>query len=89
MSQSYTLKFPFTTAAGVRVERVEMRRLKRKDLKAAMQFSKDDVEQENFLLGRMCGMVPEDIDELDVADSKELTTFFRRMAEGSAELTQG
>ena len=56
MSQTYTLKFPFTTAAGTRIERIEMRRLLRKDLKAAMQFSKDDIEQEDFLLARLSGM---------------------------------
>ncbi|QOK91985.1 phage tail assembly protein [Ralstonia pseudosolanacearum] len=88
MSQSYTLKFPFTTAAGVRVESIEMRRLKRQDLKAAMKYSKDDVDQEDFLLARLSGLTMEDIGELDIADSKALTDFFRGMAEGRAEPAQ-
>lgn len=88
MSQSYTLKFPFTNAAGVRVERIDMRRLKRHDLKAAMQFSKDDVDQEDFLLARLSGLTMEDIGQLDIADSKALTDFFRHMAEGRAEPPQ-
>lgn len=88
MNQPYTLKFPFTNAAGVRIERLDMRRLKRQDLKAAMQFSKDDVDQEDFLLARLSGLTMEDIGQLDIADSKALTDFFRRMAEGRVEPPQ-
>lgn len=85
----YTLKYPFTSAAGQRIESIEMRRLKRKDLKAAQQFSKDDVEQEDFLLAQLSGLTVEDIGQLDIADSKALTDFFRRMAEGSPEPAEG
>lgn len=88
MSQAYTLKFPFTSATGARIERIDMRRLKRQDLKAAMQFSKDDVDQEDFLLARLSGLTMEDIGQLDIADSKALTDFFRRMAEGRVEPSQ-
>ncbi|OQS37624.1 phage tail assembly protein [Chromobacterium haemolyticum] len=85
----YTLKYPFTSATGQRVESIEMRRLLRKDLKAAYQFSKNDVEQEDFLLAQLSGLTVEDIDQLDIADSKALTDFFRRMAEGSPEPAEG
>ncbi|AAQ59148.1 phage tail assembly protein [Chromobacterium violaceum] len=81
----YTLKFPFTNAGGQHIETIEMRRLKRSDLKAAVQFSKDDVDQEDFLLARLSGLTMEDIGQLDIADSRALTDFFRRMAEGSTE----
>lgn len=57
----YTLKFPFTNAGGQHIETIEMRRLKRSDLKAAVQFSKDDVDQEDFLLARLSGLTMEDI----------------------------
>lgn len=89
MTKTYTLKFPFTSATGTRIERIEMRRLQRKDLKAAAQFSKDDIEQEDFLLARLSGMTIEDIGQLDIADSNALTSFFRLMAEGGPEPTQG
>ena len=65
-----------------------MRRLLRKDLKAAMQFSKDDIEQEDFLLARLSGMTIEDIGQIDIADSHALTGFFRHMAQGRPEPAQ-
>ena len=89
MSQLYTLKFPFTNAAGTRIERLEIRRLTRADLKAAYKFSKDEVEQEDFLLARLTTLQVEDIGDLDIADSKALTDFFRRMVEGTGDAAQG
>lgn len=83
--QKFTLKYPFKSATGQQIETLELRRLKRRDLKAAHQYSKDDIEQEDFLIARLSGLVVEDIGELDIADSKALTDFFRRMAEGSQE----
>lgn len=83
----YTLKHPFTSASGQRIETLELRRLTRRDLKAAHQYSKEDVEQEDFLLARMSGLVVEDVNELDMADSKALTDFFRGMVEGTQQPT--
>ncbi|MQT45045.1 phage tail assembly protein, partial [Pseudomonas sp. FSL R10-0765] len=60
--QTYQLKYPFTTAAGVRLEKVDIRRLNRGDLRKATAYSKDEFDQENFLLASMCGMTPEDLD---------------------------
>lgn len=77
------LKFPFTNAAGQRIEAVSTKRLKRSDLKAAHRHAPtDDIEQEDFLLARMTGLTLEDIDQLDVADSKALTDTFRDMVSG-------
>ncbi|POF97671.1 phage tail assembly protein [Pseudomonas putida] len=87
MSQTYTLKHPFTSAAGARVESVEIRRLNRGDLRKAHGYSKDDFEQESFLLACMVGLVPEDLDQFDLIDSKALTEFFRNLVDGEGKST--
>ena len=82
MQQIYVLKYPFTTDAGKRIEQLELRRLTRADLKAAYKNSKDEADQEDFLLGRMTGLIVEDVGGLDIADAKALTDFFRDMVAG-------
>ncbi|KMN33073.1 MULTISPECIES: phage tail assembly protein [Chromobacterium] len=76
------LQFPFTNAAGERIESLTITRLKRGDLKAAHQHSKDDADQEDFLFARMTGLLLEDIDQLDIADSRVLADCFRAMVGG-------
>lgn len=83
--RKHNLKYPYTTAAGARLESVEMRRLTRGDVRKATQYSKDDFEQENYLLAAMCGLVPEDLDKMDIADSKVLLDFFRGVVAGESE----
>lgn len=82
-SLSIPLKFPFTNALGARVESLPIKRLKRKDLAAAHNFSpKDEAAQEDFLFAKMTGLAVEDLGELDIADSKVVTEVFREMAGG-------
>lgn len=76
------LQFPFTNAAAQRIESLTVKRLKRGDLKAAHKHSKDDADQEDFLFARMTGLTLEDIDQLDIADSKTLSDAFRDMVGG-------
>lgn len=76
-----TLKHPFTNAAGQRIESLTVRRAKRIDMKAATKYSKDEGEQEDFLFAQITGMTLEDIDQLDLADSKVLQDFFRSMVD--------
>lgn len=75
------LKHPFTNAAGQQIEKLTVRRAKRADMKAAAQYSKDDAEQEDFLFARITGLAIEDIEQLDLADSKALTDTFRSMVD--------
>ncbi|AXE29706.1 phage tail assembly protein [Chromobacterium phragmitis] len=79
------LKYPFTNAAGQRIDTLEISRLKRADLKAASHHSDDDADQEDFLFARMTGLTLEDIDQLDIADSRALADSFREMVGGSAD----
>lgn len=75
------LKHPFTNAAGQRIEKLTVRRAKRADMKAAAKYSKDDAEQEDFLFAQITGLTLEDIDQLDLADSKVLQDSFRSMVD--------
>jgi len=72
-----TLKHPFNNAAGVRVERITLRRARRADLRAANQFSRDEFDQETFLFARLSGLTMEDIDSLDLEDNVQLAQRFR------------
>lgn len=81
-SLSIPLKFPFTTAAGTYLTSLPVTRLKRKDISKAQAYSKDDAVVEDFLLAKMTGMTIEDLDDLDIADSKTVTEVFRGMADG-------
>jgi len=71
------LKHPFTTAGGERIEKLSVRRGRRGDLRAANQYSRDEVEQETFLFARLAGLTMEDIDALDMEDNAELLRRFR------------
>jgi len=71
------LKHPFHNAAGVRIERIALRRARRADLRAAAQFSKDEFAQETFLFARLSGLTMEDIDSLDLEDNVQLAQRFR------------
>ena len=75
------LKHPFTNAAGQRIEKLTVRRAKRADMKAATMFSKDEGEQEDLPFAQITGLTMEDIDQLDLADSKALTDSFRSMVD--------
>lgn len=76
-----TLKHPFTNAAGQYIEKLTVRRAKRADMKAAAKYSKDEAEQEDFLFAQITGLTLEDIDQLDLADSKALQDSFRSMVD--------
>ncbi len=75
------LKHPFTNAAGQRIEKLTVRRAKRADMKAAAKYSKDEGGQEDFLFAQITGLTLEDIDQLDLADSKALQDSFRSMVD--------
>lgn len=79
---SIPLKFPFKNALGEQIKALPITRLKRKDIAAAQSHSKDDAVIEDHLLAKMTGLTLEDLNELDIADSRLLTEVFREMANG-------
>ncbi|ARU23674.1 hypothetical protein RSSE_c3291 [Ralstonia solanacearum] len=71
------LQYPFTTAAGEQISSVTTRRLKVKDLRAiGEQSGGSEVLLELNGVARMCGLVPEDLDEMDAADYQAVKTRF-------------
>lgn len=77
-----TLKHPFTTAAGKKVERLEFRRLTVKDLRAANeQASGNAAVEELVLMSRSVGLVLEDLDAMDIADYKSAQEQFRLLSD--------
>ncbi|MGD8091359.1 phage tail assembly protein [Pseudomonas aeruginosa] len=76
------LLFPFTSASGERIEELTIRRLKRRDLADAQRHSKDEAVIEDHLLCKMTGLTLEDLETLDLADSRTVTEVFRELVAG-------
>ncbi|WP_256815409.1 MULTISPECIES: phage tail assembly protein [Pseudomonas] len=76
------LKFPFTTAAGVHLDKLPIHRPKRKDIAAGQRQSKDEAGLEDYLVAKMTGLTLEDLGDLDIADSQTVTAVFRELAGG-------
>lgn len=79
---SFTLKFPFKGGNGDLIDKLPLKRLKRKDITAAQAVTKDEAVMEDMLVARMLGITLEDLGEFDVADSKKATEVLREMASG-------
>lgn len=73
-SDTFKLSYPFTTAAGTRVEQVELKRLTVKDLKQVRKISKDPADWDEPLIART-----EDLDNMDLADYMELQKRFQQV----------
>lgn len=71
-----TLDYPIVTGKG-RVEKLDVRRPKVKDLKAAARFGKTPEDQETGLFAILTGLVPEDLNEMDLVDYAKLQDSFR------------
>ncbi len=81
--QTIALKHPVKLATGTTLERVTLRRAKVRDLKAAQRGSDKADEQELALLALLCGLTPEDLEELDLADYRALADAFRGMLDAA------
>lgn len=76
--QTITLFSPLTTGDGKTLNEITMRVPKRKDIGKSQRHSKDPVEAETFLFHLLTGLTMEDIGELTLADSNQLSDMFRR-----------
>lgn len=79
---SLPLKFPFTSAAGVLISSLPIKRLKRKDVSAAQSVTESQNVFENILAAKMLGITLEDLEEFDIADSKSVTDLINAMTTG-------
>lgn len=64
---------------GASVGVLTLRRPKVRDLKEAQRISDKPEEQELALIARLAGLTPEDVEELDLADYRQLAETFRGM----------
>ncbi|MBN6131173.1 phage tail assembly protein [Escherichia coli] len=87
-SAVFTLTHPFTTASGVRIEQIELKRLTVKDLKLVRKISKDPADWDEPLIARSTGILPEDLDNMDLADYLQLQKRFQ-LVTGMGESNEG
>lgn len=80
MNEKYTLQFPFTSAAGERIDVLQLRRLKVKDMRAARRASDKPEEWDEPLMAAMTGLVTEDLAEMDLLDYQALQKRFQAIA---------
>ncbi len=65
------------TNQGTTLAELEMRRPKLKDHIAANKASNDELESECALFAALCGVNPEDMTEMDMADYRKLQEAYR------------
>lgn len=75
------LAYPIKNGAGEEIKVLNIRRAKAKDLRR-MQQKENTADQEFFLIAQLTGLVPEDIDELDIADYAKVQTALTDMQKG-------
>ena len=78
-AEIFVLQFPFTTPAGNSVSQLELKRLTVKDLKQVKKTHKDPNDWDEPLISRSTGLLPEDLDNMDLADYLELQTRFQKI----------
>ncbi|MBF0752239.1 MULTISPECIES: phage tail assembly protein [unclassified Pasteurella] len=74
------LEFPIQDGEGKTITELTIRRPKVKDIRK-MQGS-TDIEQSISLISIATGLVPEDVDELDIADFKRVSEVVEKMQKG-------
>lgn len=78
-TEIFVLQFPFTTAAGNSISQLALKRLTVKDLKQVKKIHKDPADWDEPLISRSTGLLPEDLDNMDLADYLELQTRFQKI----------
>ena len=76
------LEFPFPDGQGNTITELKIRRPKVRDIRK--MTGKTETEMAVSLLAIVTGLVPEDIDELDMADYAKLQTAFKEMVKGKS-----
>ena len=83
VGKTIVLKYPLRLGTGERLDKVTLRRPRVGDLRAAAHLA-SDAEQELAIFARITGLIPEDLDEMDLADYKQLQDWFRLSQEAAA-----
>lgn len=78
------LKFPLKLADGRELTSLTLRRAKVRDLKQAMKVNEKTEDQEIGLIAQLCGLLPEDLEEMDLADYRQLQDAFRAQQDNAS-----
>lgn len=73
------LKYPIARPDGSKVASVTLRRATVGDLKAVQRQADKPEDQELALIARLTGLVPEDVELIDLADYKRIQESFREL----------
>ncbi|HHW7447596.1 phage tail assembly protein [Pasteurella multocida subsp. multocida] len=76
------LDYPIKDGQGNEIAELKIRRAKAKDIRKMR--GETDIEQTLSLLAILTGLVPEDLDELDVADIKKASAIIEKMQKGKS-----
>ncbi|OOF53988.1 phage tail protein [Rodentibacter genomosp. 2] len=74
------LEFPIQDGEGKTITELTIRRPKVKDIRKMRGST--DIEQSISLISIATGLVPEDVDELDIADFKRVSEVVEKMQKG-------
>lgn len=80
MHDTYPLRFPYPLASGETLTQVTVRRLTVRDMKQVRKQSQDPSDLDELLVASMTGLLPEDLDKMDLADYQALHGRFRDFA---------
>ncbi|HGJ5880609.1 MULTISPECIES: phage tail assembly protein [Arsenophonus] len=80
MNDTYPLRFPYPLANGEMLTQVTVRRLTVRDMKQVRKQSQDPSDLDELLVASMTGLLPEDLDKMDLADYQALHGRFRDLA---------
>ncbi|WP_016858115.1 phage tail assembly protein [Candidatus Williamhamiltonella defendens] len=80
MNDTYPLRFPYPLANGETLTQVTVRRLTVRDMKQVRKQSQDSSDLDELLVASMTGLLPEDLDKMDLADYQALHGRFRDLA---------
>lgn len=79
-ANNYTLQHPYKTAAGETMETLNLKSLTVGDLRQVKRQFKEASDWDEGLIARMCGLVVEDLDGMDLRDYQALSARFRETA---------
>lgn len=77
-----TLQYPIKDGNGNEITELNIRRAKARDVRKMK--GENDLEQSINLLSTLTGLVPEDIDELDIADLQAAAKIVEGMIKGKS-----
>ena len=78
------LRYPVRLATGQTLDKVAVRRPRVGDLRAVLHIT-GEAEQGLMLVSRVTGLVPEDLDMLDLKDLERIQATFRAQSEEQPE----